>query len=242
MPVNAAKAILAIDTSTAGLVTGLILDAGPERVIDAVVTDTRAHNEQLMPLIDQLVRTHCPGGYADLSAVIVGCGPGPFTGLRVGMATASALGQALKIPVFGVCSLDAIYHDIRRTRAHGSVLVATDARRKEIYWASYRGAVRTAGPHVVRPEDLATVLATDDTPDYIAIPDELASRLPQALQAIAHGPASPRAGGLLDAAREQFGKDLSAPPRPLVPLYLRRPDAKEPAPAPRSPAIPQVEL
>ena len=77
----------------------------------------------------------------DLDAVVVGCGPGPFTGLRVGMATAAAYGQALGIAVHGVCSLDAIGIDTA-----GEVLVVTDARRREVYWARYRDGVRVEGP------------------------------------------------------------------------------------------------
>ena len=76
-------------------------------------------------------------GMADLGAVVTGCGPGPFTGLRVGMATAAAFGHALGLPVFGVCSLDAIGIDTT-----GEVLVVTDARRREVYWARYRDGTR----------------------------------------------------------------------------------------------------
>ena len=74
----------------------------------------------------------------EIDAVVVGCGPGPFTGLRIGMATAAAFGHALGVPVYGVCSLDAI-----GGQTTGEVLVVTDARRREIYWARYRDGVRT---------------------------------------------------------------------------------------------------
>lgn len=82
--------VLAIDTSTTDLVTGLV-DTGSGTVIDRVVVHTRAHNEQLMPTVEALL-AEASVTYTDLDAVVVGCGPGPFTGLRVGMATASALG------------------------------------------------------------------------------------------------------------------------------------------------------
>ena len=88
---------------------------------------------------------------ADLDAVVVGCGPGPFTGLRVGMATGAAYGHALGIPVYGVCSLDAIGIDTT-----GEVLVVTDARRREVYWARYRDGVRVDGPAVNAPADVPT--------------------------------------------------------------------------------------
>jgi tRNA threonylcarbamoyl adenosine modification protein YeaZ len=129
----------------------------------------------------------------DLSAVVVGCGPGPFTGLRVGMATAAAYGHALGIPVRGVCSLDAI--GIEMT---GEVLVVTDARRREVYWARYRDGVRVDGPNVNAPADV-----------------------PGAAEALERPPVYPTAAGLVRAVA-----DWSAEPEPLIPLYLRRPDAK----------------
>src|SRR5690242_20931894 len=83
---------------------------------------------------------------ADLSAVVTGAGPGPFTGLRVGMVTAAALGDALGLPVHGVCSLEAIAHGL------GAVLVVTDARRREVYWAAYDDdGRRTHRRHVDAP-------------------------------------------------------------------------------------------
>ena len=85
---------------------------------------------------------------------MVGCGPGPFTGLRVGMATAAAYGHALGIPVHGVCSLDAIGIEHRT----GEVLVVTDARRREVYWARYRDGVRVDGPAVNAPADVPPTL------------------------------------------------------------------------------------
>jgi tRNA threonylcarbamoyl adenosine modification protein YeaZ len=130
---------------------------------------------------------------ADLNAVVVGCGPGPFTGLRVGMATAAAYGHALGIPVRGVCSLDAIGIDTA-----GDALVVTDARRREVYWARYRDGARVDGPAVNAPADV-----------------------PGAAEALARPPAYPTAAGLVRVV-----PDWTADPAPLVPLYLRRPDAK----------------
>src|ERR1700744_6790740 len=86
---------------------------------------------------------------SDLDAVVVGCGPGPFPGLRAGMSTAAAYGHALGSPVRGVCSLDAI-----GVRTAGDTLVVTDARRREVYWARYRDGIRTYGPAVNAPADV----------------------------------------------------------------------------------------
>lgn len=218
--------VLAIDTSTPDLVTGLV-DTSTGQTHDRVIPDTRAHNEQLTPTVRSLL-ADAAVAFTDLDAVVVGCGPGPFTGLRVGMATAAAFGDALGIPVHGVCSLDAV----ARRLPGGRTLVATDARRREIYWATYDDGVRTAGPDVVAPADL-------EIPHEVAVisvPERLAEQLPQALRGVEKLHLTPDATSLVAVA------DLTTTPAPLVPLYLRRPDAKEPKQVPRSPAIPEVEL
>ena len=125
-------------------------------------THARGHAEVLVPyLLECLAEAGLRR--ADLGAVIVGCGPGPFTGLRVGMATGAAFGDALGIEVHGVCSLDAIAHG-----EPGDVVVVTDARRKEVYWARYADGVRTAGPGVIKPAELdvdgARVVETSPAP------------------------------------------------------------------------------
>ena len=144
---------------------------------------------------------------ADLGAVVVGCGPGPFTGLRVGMATAAAYGHALGIPVYGVCSLDAI-----GGQTTGEVLVVTDARRREVYWARYRDGVRIDGPAVSAPADVdpgprASVAGSPEHAALFGLP--------------CIEPRYPDRGG----SGRRRGR-LVAPPPALVPLYLRRPDAK----------------
>jgi len=189
--------ILAIDTATPAVTAGVVRrDGGAIEVLASRVTlGARAHAEQLTPnavgaLADAEISVD------DLDAVVVGCGPGPFTGLRVGMATAAAYGHALGLPVHGVCSLDAISID-----TVGAVLVVTDARRREVYWARYRDGVRVDGPAVNAPADV-----------------------PGADEALALPPAYPTAAGLVRAV-----VDWTAAPAPLVPLYLRRPDAKPPS-------------
>jgi len=184
--------ILAIDTATPAVTAGVVRLDGVEVLGERVTVDARAHAEQLTPNVlsalgDAGVTVN------DLNAVVVGCGPGPFTGLRVGMATAAAYGHALDIPVHGVCSLDAIGVDTT-----GDALVVTDARRREIYWARYRHGVRVAGPAVNAPADV-----------------------PGAEDALALPPGYPSVAGLVRVVA-----DWAAAPEPLIPLYLRRPDAK----------------
>lgn len=187
--------ILAIDTATPAVTAGVVNLDGVEVLAERVTVNARGHAEQLTPnvlaaLADARLTVN------DLAAVVAGCGPGPFTGLRVGMATAAAYGHALGIPVHGVCSLDAI-----GVHTTGDALVVTDARRHEVYWARYRDGVRVDGPAVNKPADV-----------------------PGADDALARPPVYPTAAGLVRAVT-----DWTAEPAPLIPLYLRRPDAEPPA-------------
>lgn len=229
--------VLALDTATPDLVTGVV-DIASGELTEKVIEDTRLLSEQLMPAVEEAIAKQ-QRGYAAIDAIAVGVGPGPFTGLRVGMATASALGQALSIPVHGVCTHDAIAHELaRRVNGPATALVATDARRKEIYFAFYHladgQAERLGDPDVVRPEELPA-----HDVDVVSIPQHLLERLPQAFHSAHIEHLSPSAYGLARAAE---ASGLEKEPEPLVPVYLRRPDAKEPAARPRSAAIPEVEL
>jgi tRNA threonylcarbamoyl adenosine modification protein YeaZ len=200
--------ILAIDTATPAVTAGIVKLDSVEVLGERVTVDGRAHAERLTP---NVLAALADAGRSinDLGAVVVGCGPGPFTGLRVGMATAAAYGHALGIPVHGVCSLDAI--GIETAGTPGEVLVVTDARRREVYWARYRDGVRIDGPAVDAPADVpADADAVAGSPEHAALFD-----LPRL------SPVYPTAAGLVRAVA-----DWTAAPAPLVPLYLRRPDAK----------------
>ncbi|MCB0925371.1 MAG: tRNA (adenosine(37)-N6)-threonylcarbamoyltransferase complex dimerization subunit type 1 TsaB [Mycobacterium sp.] len=208
MAADVTQPILTIDTSTSAVVAGVVSRAGDGAVTvmaERSVLNSRGHAELLTP---NVVAAVADAGLTmgDLRAVVVGCGPGPFTGLRVGMATAAAIGHALAIPVHGVCSLDAI-----GVWTVGAAVVVTDARRREVYWARYHDGVRVAGPFVDAPGDVPVggAHSAAGSPDHAAL-----IGLPTS------GPAFPTPAGLLGVA------DLSAEPQPLVPLYLRRPDAK----------------
>ncbi|MBF6235688.1 tRNA (adenosine(37)-N6)-threonylcarbamoyltransferase complex dimerization subunit type 1 TsaB [Nocardia otitidiscaviarum] len=225
--------VLAVDTATPAVTAGLVeldpAEAGSTprttTIATRVTVDARAHNEVLTP---QILACLAESGRArgEIDAVVVGVGPGPFTGLRVGMATAAAFGDALGIPVHGVCSLDAIAADTESYLAEAQdpveLLVVTDARRREVYWARYRALSaenprgRVAGPEVCKPADLdtssATVIAGSASHvDYFDLPV-----LPVE---------TPSPAGLVRCA----ARDLlsGAMPDPLTPLYLRRPDAVE---------------
>lgn len=199
--------LLTIDTATPAVSAGVVrrTDDGTVTILaERVTVDPRAHAEQLTPnVLAALADAELT--MADLDAVVVGCGPGPFTGLRVGMASAAAFGHALGVPVYGVCSLDAI-----GVRISGDVLVVTDARRREVYWARYRDGVRIDGPAVNAPADVpAGADEVAGSPEHTMLFD-----LPRQ-EAVYPSP-----DGLV-AAVNDWGA-----PAPLIPLYLRRPDAK----------------
>lgn len=199
--------ILTIDTATPAVAAGVVRRDGGGVVVlaERVTVDPRAHAEQLTPNVLAAL-ADADVSVDDLDGVVIGCGPGPFTGLRVGMASAGAYGHALGIPVRGVCSLDAIGVDTA-----GDALVVTDARRREVYWARYRDGVRITGPAVDAPADVpADAEAVAGSPEHAALFD-----LPRL------APVYPTAAGLVRAVTDWTGE-----PQPLVPLYLRRPDAK----------------
>jgi tRNA threonylcarbamoyl adenosine modification protein YeaZ len=204
MELPVSRLVLAIDTATPAVTAGVVADG--ELVAERVTVDPRAHAERITP---NVLGALADAGFrmADLGAVVVGCGPGPFTGLRVGMATAAAYGHALGIPVYGVCSLDAI-----GAQTTGETLVVTDARRREVYWARYRDGIRTGGPAVDAPAsvDPGVAEAVAGSPEHAAL-----FGLPVC------EPSYPTPAGLVAAVTEWCGS-----PARLLPLYLRRPDAK----------------
>lgn len=216
--------VLVIDTATDVVVTGVgTVDGSGVRVLaDRATADHRRHAEVLTTLMSEALDEACvrPDG---LDAVVVGCGPGPFTGLRVGMATGAGFGDALGLPVYGVCSLDAIAADAaQHFPAGSSMAVVTDARRREVYWARYRDGARISGPDVSAPAVVAESLA--------AQPVDVAAGSPSHLELCGwQGEPSlvttPTVRGLLLASADDVV--TGAAPGPLVPLYLRRPDAVE---------------
>lgn len=219
--------VLGLDTSSPAIGVALVeLEAADEgarwgRQAEWRVVDARAHGELLATGV-RAVLAELGATPRDLGAVAVGLGPGPYTGLRVGVMTAAATGDALDVPVYGCCSLDAV-----DPWGEGRRLVVTDARRKEVYWAEYdEDDERVAGPSVLRPAALATALQETDWQGRVLGDGALlhAEHFPQAEPE----PRYPSAEGvvLLAARRALAGE----PSEPLVPLYLRRPDATPTAP------------
>jgi tRNA threonylcarbamoyl adenosine modification protein YeaZ len=204
--------LLAFDTATPYVTVAL--HDGEDVVAERRSEQRMKHGEQLAPLIDAvlgeagLVRQ-------DLTALAVGTGPGPFTGLRVGLVTARTLAMVLEVPAYGVCTLDAIALEAAEGLRHSTdFVVATDARRKEVYLAAYdeRGT-RLSGPVVDWPAAVATDLPVAGEgavlyPDAFVRPVE---------------PVLPSAGWLARAVVEERAELTDPEPR-----YLRRPDAAVP--------------
>lgn len=211
--------LLAFDTSSPTV--AVAVHDGSEAVAELASDRTMRHGEQLMPLVDEALRR---AGWAprDLTAVAVGAGPGPFTGLRVGLVTARTLGHALGIPVYAACSLDVLALEAVETGAvDGEFTVATDARRREVYVATYDATgSRLTGPTVARPADVASEGPVVGE-GAVLYPDHLPDR---------RDPVRPSAGWLARAVAEERVELLDPEP-----LYLRRPDAEIPrAPKPVS--------
>jgi len=205
--------LLAFDTATPR-VSAALLDQGA-LVAEAVSDRAMKHGEQLAPLLES-VMARAGVDRHDLTAIAVGAGPGPFTGLRVGLVTARTLGYVLDIPVYAACSLDVLAVEAVATGAvSGRFVVGTDARRKEVYLASYDGeGRRLQGPAVARPGDVATAAP---------VVGEGARLYPEAFPHPV-GPSRPDAAWLGRAVAEELVEILDPQP-----LYLRRPDAVEQA-------------
>ncbi len=200
--------LLAFDTSSPTV--SVALHDGSDVVTEHVSERALKHGEQLAPLI---AAAFTAAGIVrqDLTAIAVGVGPGPFTGLRVGLVTARTLAYVLELPVYGACSLDVLAVEAVDTGAVAAdFMVATDARRKEVYLATYDvDGRRLTGPLVDKPAELAT---------GVSVVGEGAALYPDAFP-LAVGPRRPSAGWLARTVAEERAELLDPEP-----LYLRRPD------------------
>ncbi len=201
--------LLAFDTATSRVTVAL--HDGTSVVASYAADEAMRHGEMLAPGIARVL-ADAGATVRDLTAVAVGVGPGPFTGLRVGLVTARTLGLTRGVPVHGICTLDVLAAEAMDAGL-GAFHVATDARRKEVYLASYTGGRRTSGPVVVRPAD-AGVTGPVVGRGAVLYPDLLGE---------AHGPEQPDAGVLAEVVQQRRFEVLAPDP-----LYLRRPDAAAP--------------
>lgn len=220
--------ILAIDTSAVAS-AALVSDVALEGVVGSFSTeDTRSHAEVLAPGISQLLAEAGVSG-ADIDAIVTGVGPGPFTGLRSGIATARTLSFVWGKPLYGLMSLDAMALEVAEsTAAVPEFIVATDARRKEVYWARY-GLTDGQLPHLIDGPHVGFAAELPDLPAYgagaglyddvLRANPDFSAEQPDALYLGQFALAKLAAGErLLDS----------------TPLYLRESDAQVPGPRKRA--------
>ncbi|MCL2582483.1 MAG: tRNA (adenosine(37)-N6)-threonylcarbamoyltransferase complex dimerization subunit type 1 TsaB [Streptosporangiales bacterium] len=236
--------ILGLDTATPAVTVALHDGARP--LAQMVTVDAHRHAELLMPSISAVI-DEAGVTRADLTGIAVGAGPGPFTGLRVGLVTARVLGLALGIPVYGACTLDVIAADVEAAEGFGrggyggsspreiekdapgkmansaigrGFLVASDARRREVYWAAYDSGGRRLGePAVTVPAAVPAGGRPVAGEGAVLYPDLLPG---------ATGPVYPAAASLCRLVADALKAGEEDRLLPPDPLYLRRPDAREP--------------
>lgn len=197
--------ILAFDTATT-MTTAAVSD-GEKVLASTEFTGAMSHGELLAPAIEQVLR-EAKVEITELTDIAVGVGPGPFTGLRVGVATALTLANSLQIPAHGVCTLDIIAAEIELA----DFFVLTDARRKEVYWAHYQSGKRVSDPAV----GSATEIELGESPAF--------GRGAQIYGlTVDTSYLDPKAAVLASSIAAQ-----KLEPLPLEPLYLRRPDITMP--------------
>jgi tRNA threonylcarbamoyl adenosine modification protein YeaZ len=220
--------VLVLDTATPAITAALadITPTGVRLLAERVTVDGKAHGELLAPQIDAVL-AEAGAKPRDIAAIVAGVGPGPFTGLRVGLVTAAVMADTLEVPTYGVCSLDGLAGD---ASTH-PLLVATDARRREVYWAVYRSGERVHGPSVDAPAAVAPRLSQYGVVSGVG--EGVLRYADQLGVTVGHGSAYPSSLVLAQHAAERAL--ATAPTETLQPLYLRRPDAVEPTS--RKPAL-----
>jgi tRNA threonylcarbamoyl adenosine modification protein YeaZ len=219
--------LLTLDTSTPA-VTVAVSDVTSGQNLTTLAARhevaVNRHGELLAPMIEAVLG-EAGAVPADLGAVGVGLGPGPFTGLRVGIMTAAALGDTLGVPVYGECSLDVIARSLRREGFTYAVM--TDARRRQVYWAAYDEiGGRVDGPELGTPAAVGEQLAGRVThvvgSGAVLYRDQLAGYV------CVEGHDYPDAAVLAQLVSRKVS--AAGPGDELTPLYLRRPDATPPGP------------
>jgi len=223
--------LLALDTATPAVTVAL--HDGEHVLAESCQVDPRRHGELLLPAVDRVLG-EAGVTLGSLTGIVVGAGPGPYTGLRVGLVTAATFGAVTGAPVYGLCSLDGIAYAAGQAgldTGGGAFTVATDARRKEVYWARYADPrTRITEPAVDRAAEIAGLLG--DGPVIGAgalLYRDVFGHVPGEGEV----PGSQSAAALAALAAERLAAGdpefLASAAEPVRPLYLRRPDAQVPA-------------
>ena len=191
----------------------------------------KRHAENLVPAID-FICEQAQIDMVDIGLVAVDVGPGLFTGLRVGVATAKAIAFGLRVPMIAVSSLDLLAFPVRFSNR--LIVTAIDARRGELYYAFYRqvpGGVQRLGEHQLgTPDDLASELLA--TPEEVLLVGDGAIRYAEAFEGLAkvelvdRANSYPSAASLVQLAHAQALREEFGRPDEIEPIYLRRPDAE----------------
>lgn len=221
--------VLGIETSTAQV--GVAIGGHEGVLAQAHSCRGRRHAENLTPAID-FVRRQARVDLTEISCIAVDLGPGLFTGLRVGVASAKAIAHALRVPMIGVPSLDLLAFPVRFSPRR--IVAAIDARRGELFYAFYRqvpgGVQRLSGHQIGTPDDLASELLASGE-DSLLVGDG-ALRYAEVFEGLSrvevadHGLAHPSASSLVQLAHAQALREEWVKPWDLQPLYLRAPDAE----------------
>ncbi|MEU9705184.1 tRNA (adenosine(37)-N6)-threonylcarbamoyltransferase complex dimerization subunit type 1 TsaB [Streptomyces sp. NPDC047981] len=207
--------LLAMDTATPAVTVAL--HDGDSVVAESRQIDARRHGELLLPAVDRVL-TEAGLKLDAVTGIVVGVGPGPYTGLRVGLVTAATFSSALGVPVHGLCTLDGLAY---ASGIEEPFVVATDARRKEVYWARYDNArTRVTEAAVDRPAEIAEQVAG------LPVVGAGALLYPEVFPD-ARDPEHQSAGALAALAAERLAAGGDGFLDPL-PMYLRRPDAQVP--------------
>lgn len=223
--------VLGLETATPQVGCALADNDGP--MASFHLARGRRHAETLAPAVDYLCR-EAGIQLGQIGVVAADIGPGLFTGLRVGVATAKTLATALRIPVIGHSSLDLLAYPHRR--GGGRIASIVDARRGEVFWAIYRpvpgGVERITDYAVGRPAEVASELVAQAGRGSVLAVGDGARRYAEvfgSLDRVTVGEASsafPSADVLVELAHPMALREEFTAPRNLAPLYLRQADVR----------------
>ena len=215
--------VLAVDTSAAVVSVALadVTDHSVEPVASRDVPAPNRHGELLAALAAEVL-DEANAAPASLAAVAAGLGPGPFTGLRVGVVTARTMSDALGVPAYGACSLDALACAVAVDRPF---LVCTDARRKQVYWARYdANGERVEGPDIAAAATVADRFG-GSVPVVVGVGASLYADDLAVFERVEGVDFASAAGVIHLVAQRVLDR---RPSDVMEPMYLRRPDAQPP--------------